>query len=67
VARSGARAHPGDLGVSRSVFVDCLLGLAAYTRAEGLDVGVADLQPIMPQHAADAWEFVNNLPRAGSD
>jgi glycerol-1-phosphate dehydrogenase [NAD(P)+] len=62
VARSGTRANPTDLGVSREQFVGCLLGLAAYARAESLDVGVADLRPITTEQAEAAWSFVERLP-----
>jgi glycerol-1-phosphate dehydrogenase [NAD(P)+] len=63
VSRSGTRAHPDDLGVERQHFVDCLVGLGAYSRSEGLDISVADLRPITQEQAADAWEFVQALPR----
>jgi len=67
VRRAGARAHPADLGIEPRVFRDCLIGLAAYSRAEGLDVGVADLRPIPADVAARAWDFVCRLPRSGGD
>jgi len=63
VRRSGARAHPADLGITRDDFVRTLLGLSAYARAEGLDVGVADLRPITPARADAAWAFTDRLPR----
>jgi glycerol dehydrogenase-like iron-containing ADH family enzyme len=63
VARSGARAHPDDLGVSRADFDAALIGLRAYARAEGLDIGVADLTDIDAATADAAWAFVQRLPR----
>ncbi len=63
VARSGARAHPADLGVAEVAFRDALAGLAAYARAEGLDYGVADHQPITPAQVEAAWRAVQALPR----
>jgi glycerol dehydrogenase-like iron-containing ADH family enzyme len=67
VSAAGTRAHPSDLGVDERVFTDCLVGLAAYSRSEGLDVAVADLRPITTDDAARAWEFVSRLPCAGGD
>jgi len=67
VARSGARAHPDDLGVTRADFDASLLGLRAYARAEGLDIGVADLADIDAATADAAWAFVQRLPRDGGD
>jgi glycerol dehydrogenase-like iron-containing ADH family enzyme len=67
VARSGARAHPDDLGVSRADFDAALIGLRAYARAEGLDIGVADLTDIDAATADAAWAFVQRLPRERGD
>jgi glycerol dehydrogenase-like iron-containing ADH family enzyme len=63
VERAHVRAHPDDLGIDEAAFRESLLGLAAYARAEGLDVGVADLRPITPGQADAAWAFVQGLPR----
>lgn len=63
VTRSHARAHPDDLGISRDDFVRTLDGLAAYSRAEGLDMAVADYRPITRDAIDDAWSFVCGLPR----
>jgi glycerol dehydrogenase-like iron-containing ADH family enzyme len=63
VERAHVRAHPDDLGIEEADFRSCLLGLAAYARAEGLDVGVADLRPITSGQADAAWAFVRGLPR----
>jgi glycerol dehydrogenase-like iron-containing ADH family enzyme len=63
VARSGARAHPADLGVAEEVFRNTLAGLAAYARAVGLDYGVADHRPITPVQVEAAWRAVQALPR----
>jgi glycerol-1-phosphate dehydrogenase [NAD(P)+] len=67
IARSGARAHPDDLGVSRADFDAALIGLRAYARAEGLDIGVADLTDIDAATADAAWAFVQRLPRERGD
>ena len=67
VARSGARAHPDDLGVSRADFDASLIGLRDYARAEGLDIGVADLSDIDAATADAAWAFVQRLPREGGE
>ena len=64
VSKARVRAHPGDLGISRSEFVDNLVGLRAYSRAEGLDVGVADLVDITVDQANSAFDFASTLPRA---
>ncbi len=66
VSRSAARAHPDDLGVGEGEFTAALVGLAAYARAERLDITIADLAPITPGTAAAAWRFVNTLPRRTS-
>jgi len=63
VERSGVRAHPADLGISAAEFTGALSGLAAYARAEDLDVSVVDLQPVSPEVVADAWAFACSLPR----
>ena len=67
VDRAGTRAHPADLGVERDAFLRCLTGLAEYSRPEGLDVGIADLDPISAPQAAAAWDFVDRLPRRSSN
>jgi glycerol-1-phosphate dehydrogenase [NAD(P)+] len=63
VSHAGVRAHPGDLGISRAEFVDNLVGLRAYSHAEGLDVGVADLIDITVDMANRAFDFASTLPR----
>ena len=65
VATSRARAHPQDLDISEKHFRSCLLGLTAYTRAERLDMTIADFRPITEAHADSAWKFVRTLPRRG--
>jgi glycerol-1-phosphate dehydrogenase [NAD(P)+] len=64
VSRAGVRAHPDDLGISRADLVDNLVGLRAYSHAEGLDVGVADLTDITIDAANEAYDFACTLPRA---
>ena len=63
VSQAGVRAHPDDLGISRAEFVDNLVGLRAYSHAEGLDVGVADLTDITTDDADHAFDFAATLPR----
>jgi glycerol dehydrogenase-like iron-containing ADH family enzyme len=65
VSAAGTRAHPADLGIEERVFHDCLIGLAAYSRAEDLDITVADLRPVSSADTTRAWEFVSRLPRTG--
>ena len=63
VSRAGVRAHPDDLGITRAQFVDNLVGLRAYSHAEGLDVGVADLTDITFDEADKAFDFATLPPR----
>ena len=63
VAAAGVRAHPDDLGITREQFVDNLVGLRAYSHAEGLDVGVADLRDLTAGEANAAFDFTQTLPR----
>lgn len=63
VAAAGVRAHPDDLGITRAQFVDNLVGLRAYSHAEGLDVGVADLCDLTPADGDAAFDFALTLPR----
>jgi glycerol dehydrogenase-like iron-containing ADH family enzyme len=67
VTRSGVRAHPADLGISASEFRAALTGLAAYARAESLDMSVADLLPVTSAQADAAWQAVCALPRRHVD
>jgi len=64
VAQAGVRAHPDDLGITRQQFVDSLVVLRAYSHAEGLDVGVADLTDISVDAAGRAFDFASTLPRS---
>jgi len=63
VSSSGVVAHPADLDIDHAVYVETLLGLRDYARAEGLDVGVADLCTITRSMAEESWEFASSLPR----
>jgi glycerol dehydrogenase-like iron-containing ADH family enzyme len=63
VARSGVRAHPDELGITRADFVATVTGLRGYCRAQGLDVGVADLVELTPAMAHHAFDFASTLPR----
>ncbi len=67
VERSGVRAHPTDLGVSEADFRRCLIGLGGYARSEGLDVTIADLQPVTAGQIDAAWACVLKLPRHDGD
>ena len=62
VSGAGVRAHPDDLGITREQFVGALVGLRAYSHAEGLDVGVADLTDITIDDANAAFDFASSLP-----
>jgi glycerol dehydrogenase-like iron-containing ADH family enzyme len=63
VTRSGVRSHPADLGITEQQFRAALTGLAAYARAESLDISVADLTPVTPDQVDAAWQAVCALPR----
>jgi glycerol-1-phosphate dehydrogenase [NAD(P)+] len=63
VARSGVRAHPDDLGISRDDFIGSLMGLREYVAAEGLDQSIADARPIETTTAEQVWNAVRSLPR----
>ena len=67
VTRSGVRAHPADLGISELQFRAALTDLAAYARAESLDVSVVDLAPVTPDQINAAWQAVCALPRRAID
>jgi hypothetical protein len=63
VDAAGVRAHPDDLGITREQFGTTVVGLRAYSHAEGLDVGVADLQDLTLDDANAAFDFASTLPR----
>jgi glycerol-1-phosphate dehydrogenase [NAD(P)+] len=63
VERAHVRAHPDDLGISRTAFAECLLGLRDHARREGLDQGIAEFTTITERHVDDAWAVVSSLPR----
>jgi glycerol-1-phosphate dehydrogenase [NAD(P)+] len=63
VARSGVRAHPDDLGVSRDDFIGSLMSLDGYVAREGLDYSIANAGPIDVDVAMRLWEAVKSLPR----
>ena len=63
VARSGVRANPDDLGISRDDFVGSLLSLAAYVEREGLDYSIVNAGPIDAASALRLWDAVQTLPR----
>jgi glycerol-1-phosphate dehydrogenase [NAD(P)+] len=63
VDAAGVRAHPDDLGITREQFAHSVVGLRAYSHAEGLDVGVADLRDLTVEQADAAFDFAATLPR----
>lgn len=62
VQRCGTRTRPEALGITADQFIRALVDLRRYARATALDVSVADLSEITPTIAAEAWEFVQDLP-----
>ncbi len=62
VGRSGVQANPAQIGVGEEPFKAALVGLADYSCAEGLDVGIAGLRGIAPFQAEAAWRAVCALP-----
>lgn len=63
VARSGVRANPDDLGVSRDDFVGSLSSLHEYVVRERLDYSIANAGPVDAATALRLWEAVSSLPR----
>jgi glycerol dehydrogenase-like iron-containing ADH family enzyme len=63
VSRAGVRANPEVLGIGRHEFVECLVGLRDYARADGLDIGVADLRTLTESDAHAAFDLASTLPR----
>jgi glycerol dehydrogenase-like iron-containing ADH family enzyme len=63
VVRSGVRANPADLGISRDDFVGSLLALPMYVEHEGLDYSVVNAAPIDAATANRLWQTVWALPR----
>ena len=57
-------AHPIDLGISQSHFVEALTTLPVYAAAEKLGYSIANHIPIDHGLADEAWAFVQKLPRA---
>ncbi|MEO7371193.1 MAG: iron-containing alcohol dehydrogenase [Ilumatobacteraceae bacterium] len=64
IRRCATRCHPQALGISREEFIDALVGLRAYARAEGLDVSVVDVADIDASLAGRAWDAADSLPKA---
>ncbi len=67
VARSGARCHPDDLGITRERFDDALLGLRRYARSEGLDYSIVDAVGVNEAMADRAWRALEQLPRSDNE
>jgi glycerol-1-phosphate dehydrogenase [NAD(P)+] len=63
IERSGVRANPADLGITREEFTTALVGLREYARAEQLEYGIADAREITSADADAAWEVASALPR----
>jgi len=63
VARSGVRANPADLAISRDDFVGSLMSLAQYVQRERLDYSIANAGSIDAATALRVWEEVSTLPR----
>jgi len=65
VARTGCRAHPDDLGITREQYVDALVELPDYALAEALDITFATLdRPAIDLTAvSESWELVCSLPK----
>jgi len=63
VAESHAVAHPDDLGITRTQFVDTVVDLRRYARSQQLDVGIADLRELSAADADAAYDVAASLPR----
>lgn len=61
VARTGVRADPDALGITRDEFEQALTNLAGYGRAEQLWYSVADEVTITPRVVDAAWRAVSAL------
>jgi glycerol-1-phosphate dehydrogenase [NAD(P)+] len=66
VARSGVRAHPDDLGISRTDFVATVRALPEYVRHERLAHSIANDATIDAATAERLWDAVASLPRRRS-
>ena len=63
VVRSGVRANPVDLGISRDDFVGSLLALPTYVEGESLDYSIVNAGVVDAATATRLWECVRTLPR----
>jgi len=63
ISRSGARAHPADLGIEREMFARAVIDLPDYVRRQDLDYSVIDVTPIDHRVADRLWSSVSALPR----
>jgi len=61
VTRSGCRANPTELGITRDQFTTAVAALPTYARAEGLDMTFADLAPMPDDVVSVAWDLVSSL------
>lgn len=62
VARSGCRANPAELGITREQFTQAVTALPSYARAEGLDMTIANLAPMPDNVVSAAWDLACSLP-----
>ena len=63
VVRTGVRAHPEDLGITRSSFTAAVMALQAYVQREQLDFSVIDTTAIGQGVATQLWQAIAALPR----
>ena len=63
VVRSGVRANPVDLGISRDDFIGSLLALPTYVESESLDYSIVNAGAVDAAAAIRLWESVRTLPR----
>ena len=64
VVRSGVRANPEELGISRDDFIGALLDLREYVLRENLDYSIVDAGTIDAATALRMWDAVRSLPQA---
>jgi glycerol-1-phosphate dehydrogenase [NAD(P)+] len=63
VVRSGVRANPEELGVSRDDFIGALRDLREYVLRENLDYSIVDAGTLDAATALRMWDAVRSLPR----
>lgn len=65
IATCGVRAHPDDIGVTRTDFDRTFLSLKDYVRAQGLDYSIIDEHSLNSRAVEAAWGAICSLPRKG--